>query len=144
MGRFWGSLSKKMLDYFDFEIITANLLCEYVCHANLCVLVVYSCIYLQFIYFCKTNQFPCTVKNLKVILILQPERIDPQGVPSGYDIRSDVWSLGISMVEIATGKFPYKSWGTPFDQLKQVVMDAPPRLPAGTFSPDFDNFIEQV
>lgn len=75
---------------------------------------------------------------------MAPERIDPQGVPSGYDIRSDVWSLGISMVEIATGKFPYKSWGTPFDQLKQVVMDAPPRLPAGTFSPDFDNFIEQV
>lgn len=75
---------------------------------------------------------------------MAPERIDPQGVPSGYDIRSDVWSLGISMVEIATGKFPYKSWGTPFDQLKQVVMDAPPRLPNGTFSPDFENFIEQV
>lgn len=75
---------------------------------------------------------------------MAPERIDPQGVPSSYDIRSDVWSLGISMVEIATGKFPYRSWGTPFDQLKQVVMDAPPRLPAGTFSPDFDNFIEQV
>lgn len=75
---------------------------------------------------------------------MAPERIDPQGVPSGYDIRSDVWSLGIALVEIATGKFPYKSWGTPFDQLKQVVMDAPPRLPAGTFSPEFDNFIEQV
>lgn len=75
---------------------------------------------------------------------MAPERIDPQGVPSSYDIRSDVWSLGISLVEIATGKFPYKSWGTPFDQLKQVVMDDPPRLPPGAFSADFDNFIEQV
>lgn len=42
------------------------------------------------------------------------------GNPSQYDIRSDVWSLGISMVEMATGKFPYNTWGTPFEQLKQV------------------------
>lgn len=24
------------------------------------------------------------------------------------------------MVEMATGKFPYNTWGTPFEQLKQV------------------------
>lgn len=42
------------------------------------------------------------------------------GNPGQYDIRSDVWSLGISMVEMATGKFPYNTWGTPFEQLKQV------------------------
>ncbi|XP_076065460.1 dual specificity mitogen-activated protein kinase kinase lic isoform X2 [Oratosquilla oratoria] len=75
---------------------------------------------------------------------MAPERIDPKGVPSGYDIRSDVWSLGISMVEVATGKFPYKTWGTPFEQLKQVVMDNPPRLPFGVFSEDFESFIEKV
>jgi mitogen-activated protein kinase kinase 3 len=54
-----------------------------------------------------------------------------------------VWSLGISLVELATGTFPYSSWGTPFEQLKQVVKDDPPRLPEGRFSPDFNNFIEQ-
>ncbi|MCL4140115.1 UNVERIFIED_CONTAM: hypothetical protein GTU68_064440, partial [Idotea baltica] len=78
---------------------------------------------------------------------MAPERINPQSVPSGYDIRSDVWSLGISLVEIATGKFPYPSWGTPFDQLKQVVMDKPPQLPQTAewnFSDDFHNFIEQM
>lgn len=42
------------------------------------------------------------------------------GNPGQYDIRSDVWSLGISMIEMATGKFPYNTWGTPFEQLKQV------------------------
>lgn len=74
---------------------------------------------------------------------MAPERIDPTGNIGQYDIRSDVWSLGISMIEMATGKFPYNTWCTPFEQLKQVVKDDPPRLKPGTFSPDFDNFIEQ-
>lgn len=51
---------------------------------------------------------------------MAPERIDPSGDPGKYNIRSDVWSLGISMIEMATGKFPYRSWGSPFEQLKQV------------------------
>jgi hypothetical protein len=46
------------------------------------------------------------------------------------------------MFELATGKFPYKTWGTPFDQLKQVVKDDPPRLPSdGNFSPQFCDFV---
>lgn len=51
---------------------------------------------------------------------MAPERIDPSGNPGQYDIRSDIWSLGISMIEMATGEFPYQRWGTPFEQLKQV------------------------
>lgn len=51
---------------------------------------------------------------------MAPERIDPTGNTGQYDIRSDVWSFGISMIEIATGKFPYNTWVTPFEQLKQV------------------------
>jgi mitogen-activated protein kinase kinase 3 len=72
---------------------------------------------------------------------MAPERIDPSGNPSQYDIRSDVWSLGISLLELATGKFPYRSWGTPFEQLKQVVQDDPPRLPPNQFSPEFEDLI---
>lgn len=72
---------------------------------------------------------------------MAPERIDPSGNPGQYDIRSDVWSLGISMIELATGTFPYNTWGTPFEQLKQVVKDDPPRLPSGTFSPEFEDLI---
>ena len=51
---------------------------------------------------------------------MAPERIDPTGNPANYDVRSDVWSFGISMIEIAEGKFPYKLWATPFEQLRQV------------------------
>lgn len=74
---------------------------------------------------------------------MAPERIDPTGDPSKYDIRSDVWSLGISLLELATGRYPYKVWGTPFEQLKQVVKDDPPRLPPNEFSPEFEDFISQ-
>lgn len=74
---------------------------------------------------------------------MAPERIDPSGNPSQYDIRSDVWSLGISLLELATLRFPYNIWGTPFEQLKQVVKDDPPRLPPGQFSSEFDDFISK-
>ena len=43
------------------------------------------------------------------------ERIDPTGNPDNYNVRSDVWSFGLSMLEIATGTFPYKLWLTPFE-----------------------------
>jgi len=74
---------------------------------------------------------------------MAPERIDLNRQSSGYDVKSDVWSFGISMIEIATGTFPYKVWTTPFEQLKQVVDDPAPTLPPGKFSEDFSDFIPQ-
>lgn len=38
---------------------------------------------------------------------MAPERIDPEFSHKGYDVRSDVWSLGITLMEVASGKFPY-------------------------------------
>lgn len=74
---------------------------------------------------------------------MAPERINPKTGNAPYDIRSDVWSLGISMIELGTGKFPYATWKNPFEQLKQVVDDEPPRLPPNLFSPEFEDFIVQ-
>ncbi|CAG0893108.1 unnamed protein product [Cyprideis torosa] len=71
---------------------------------------------------------------------MAPERIDPSGNPSCYDVKSDVWSLGISLVELATGTFPYSTWTNPFEQLKQVVQDDPPRLPE-EFSDEIRDFV---
>jgi len=72
---------------------------------------------------------------------MAPERIDPTTDADHYDVSSDVWSFGISMIEVATGRFPYTNWKSVFDQLKQVVFDPAPSLPPGDFSPQFSSFI---
>uniref|UniRef100_A0A1B6CQT0 mitogen-activated protein kinase kinase n=1 Tax=Clastoptera arizonana TaxID=38151 RepID=A0A1B6CQT0_9HEMI len=75
---------------------------------------------------------------------MAPERIDPQRA-RGYDVRSDVWSLGITLMEIATGRFPYPKWNSVFEQLYQVVQGDPPQLTqndnGNCFSMEFVNFV---
>ena len=76
---------------------------------------------------------------------MAPERIDPPH-PSKpdyhYDIRADVWSLGITLVEMATGHFPYKDCKTDFEVLTKVLQDDPPFLPRnGGFSHEFQCFV---
>ncbi|XP_029456089.1 dual specificity mitogen-activated protein kinase kinase 4 isoform X2 [Rhinatrema bivittatum] len=75
---------------------------------------------------------------------MAPERIDPSASRQGYDVRSDVWSLGITLYELATGRFPYPKWNSVFDQLTQVVKGDPPQLNNSEereFSPSFINFV---
>lgn len=69
-----------------------------------------------------------------------PERIKPDENNRGYDVKSDVWSLGITMIEVATGEFPYDTWRNPFQQLKQVVDDPSPSLPEAKFSAELCDF----
>ena len=75
----------------------------------------------------------------------QPERIKLQSGKKGYDVRADIWSLGMSLVELATGGSPYNSmaFSTEFELLTHIV-DAPPPLPdKSKFSTNFYNFIAQ-
>uniref|UniRef100_A0AAQ4NWZ4 mitogen-activated protein kinase kinase n=2 Tax=Gasterosteus aculeatus aculeatus TaxID=481459 RepID=A0AAQ4NWZ4_GASAC len=75
---------------------------------------------------------------------MAPERIDPSASRQGYDVRSDVWSLGITLYELATGRFPYPKWNSVFDQLTQVVRGDPPQLSNSEerrFSPKFISFV---
>jgi len=74
---------------------------------------------------------------------MAPERIDPPRDRTGYDIKSDVWSFGITMFEIATGRYPYNYARDFFEQLKLICTDEPPRLPEGRFSQAFEDFISQ-
>lgn len=73
---------------------------------------------------------------------MAPERIDTDGKgETTYGIKSDVWSLGISLIEIATGEFPYARWSTPFSQIRQVVVEDSPKLPSGIFTDNFEEFV---
>ncbi|KJH49802.1 kinase domain protein [Dictyocaulus viviparus] len=73
---------------------------------------------------------------------LSPERLSHYG--QKYDIRSDIWSLGITLYEIATGEFPYPPWSSVFDQLSAVVQGDPPMLKMdGKFSRSFVTFVSK-
>ncbi|VDL73714.1 unnamed protein product [Nippostrongylus brasiliensis] len=74
---------------------------------------------------------------------MAPERFDPE-YNSDYDIRSDVWSVGISLVELATGKYPYSHIESEFGILAAIVRDPSPTLPTNmNFSVHFHDFISQ-
>ncbi|KAL1505988.1 hypothetical protein ABEB36_005429 [Hypothenemus hampei] len=74
---------------------------------------------------------------------MAPERIEPDPKNSHYDIRADVWSLGITLVELATGVFPYQDCKTDFEVLTKVVDTDPPSLPSDLkFSKEFRNFVD--
>ncbi|XP_066557319.1 dual specificity mitogen-activated protein kinase kinase 5 isoform X2 [Amia ocellicauda] len=76
---------------------------------------------------------------------MAPERISGEQ----YGIHSDVWSLGISFMELALGSFPYpqiqKNQGSlmPLQLLQCIVDEDPPVLPEGEFSDVFVHFITQ-
>jgi len=74
---------------------------------------------------------------------MAPERINPPNPNKpDYDIRADVWSLGITLVELATGQFPYKDCKTEFEVLTKVIQEDPPCLPPNQgFSTEFREFV---
>uniref|UniRef100_A0A5F9DA46 Dual specificity mitogen-activated protein kinase kinase 5 n=1 Tax=Oryctolagus cuniculus TaxID=9986 RepID=A0A5F9DA46_RABIT len=67
---------------------------------------------------------------------MAPERISGEQ----YGIHSDVWSLGISFMELALGRFPYPQ---PLQLLQCIVDEDSPVLPVGEFSEPFVHFITQ-
>ncbi|VDD92239.1 unnamed protein product [Enterobius vermicularis] len=69
---------------------------------------------------------------------MAPERVQSS---DPYDVRSDVWSLGITLFEAATGQFPYSVWDNLFQQLDEVVNGSPPVMEPGNYSPQFATFV---
>ncbi|RVE40645.1 hypothetical protein evm_014706 [Chilo suppressalis] len=98
-------------------------------------------VYLFITWYCIVYDLSCHLTSI----LLQPERIDPPDpTRPDYDIRADVWSLGISLVELATGVFPYRDCQNDFEVLTRVIADDPPQLPDTTdFSPEFKSFVSQ-
>jgi len=69
---------------------------------------------------------------------MAPERIkgESQNNPGTYTVSSDVWSLGLSMIEIGLGQYPYppETYANVFAQLTAIVHGEPPELPTGKYS----------
>ncbi|NXT31289.1 MP2K5 kinase, partial [Pelecanoides urinatrix] len=79
---------------------------------------------------------------------MAPERISGEQ----YGIHSDVWSLGISFMELALGRFPYPQSPSKKNYLSSLLLtlllvsiqsQESPVLPAGEFSEPFVHFITQ-
>ncbi|KAF0909898.1 hypothetical protein E2562_000208 [Oryza meyeriana var. granulata] len=73
---------------------------------------------------------------------MAPERISG----SSYDYKSDIWSLGLVILECAIGRFPYipsegEGWLSFYELLEAIVDQPPPSAPADQFSPEFCAFI---
>lgn len=77
------------------------------------------------------------------VTYMSPERIS--GKPYSFD--SDLWSLGLTLVECALGYYPYNTEreGKPvsfFELLDFIVVAPAPELPS-TFSPELRSFISE-
>ncbi|KAL7422324.1 MAP kinase kinase Wis1 [Cryptotrichosporon argae] len=75
---------------------------------------------------------------------MAPERIqgESQNQISAYTVASDVWSVGLSIIELAKGCFPYppETYANVFAQLQAIVGGPAPTLPK-SYSDDAQDFV---
>ncbi|KAF2740789.1 kinase-like protein [Polyplosphaeria fusca] len=82
---------------------------------------------------------------------MAPERISSGGIaqaganPGGgtYSVQSDIWSLGLTIIECALGRYPYppETYNNIFSQLSAIVDGEAPDLPPEGFSEAARNFV---
>ncbi|CDK27939.1 unnamed protein product [Kuraishia capsulata CBS 1993] len=77
---------------------------------------------------------------------MAPERIksmNPDDI--SYSVQSDIWSLGLSILEMAKGCYPYppETYDNIFSQLSAIVDGEPPTLPKDKFSEEAQDFVAQ-
>ncbi|KAL7225073.1 hypothetical protein ACSBR1_020386 [Camellia fascicularis] len=74
---------------------------------------------------------------------MSPERISGRT----YDYKSDIWSLGMVILECAMGRFPYiqseeqQAWPSFYELLEAIVGSPPPSALLDHFSPEFCSFV---
>ncbi|KAK0549875.1 MAP kinase kinase Wis1 [Tilletia horrida] len=76
---------------------------------------------------------------------MAPERIqgESQFNLGTYTVASDVWSLGLSMVEMTLGTYPYppETYANVFAQLQAIVHGDPPQIPPELYSEQAQDFV---
>lgn len=77
-----------------------------------------------------------STSSLGCTAYLSPERIQR----TKYDVRADVWSLGITLIELAMCEYPYQ-FENPFGLMCSITNNPAPRLPE-TFSYNMRQFVD--
>jgi serine/threonine protein kinase len=74
---------------------------------------------------------------------MSPERFDPDGNGGEYGYSADIWSLGLTLLECAIGRFPCLQPGEKPDwpTLMCAICLGDPPSPPPDASPEFKNFI---
>lgn len=75
---------------------------------------------------------------------MAPERIKSLNPDKAtYTVQSDIWSLGLSILEMALGAYPYppEAYDNIFSQLSAIVDGPPPRLSQKRFSSEAQDFV---
>ncbi|PIK56054.1 putative dual specificity mitogen-activated protein kinase kinase 5 [Apostichopus japonicus] len=86
------------------------------------------------------NHLPCFGEILN--LPQKPERV----LGHKYGVHSEVWSVGLFLLEMATGRFPYPVANhghdlAPLHILQCIVHEVPPRLSVEKFTREFSDFV---
>ena len=92
------------------------------------------------------DSLDCKNTLVGTFIYMSPERITAQS----YSFNSDLWSVGMSILECALGYFPYMIY-TDFKQindywnLSNLIREKPvPKVPENEFSPEFCDFINKA
>ena len=68
---------------------------------------------------------------------MSPERI----LGENYSYSSDVWSMGLVLIECATNRYPYSNINSMIEMAQTVTESDPPTLQGDRFTGEFRDFI---
>lgn len=83
---------------------------------------------------------PLTIIQSPIQRYMSPERLEN----TPYNSAADIWSLGLSLVEAATGQYPYDTNLGAFELMMQVCRDDVPMLTSREFTPQFKEFVSMT